>query len=72
MEPVVCEGAPRDQGLDQGFACGAAIRDRVARAGLESRRRFPTLKALASGKVSIVHVVVDPKAVRLSGGNYMG
>jgi 2-hydroxyacyl-CoA lyase 1 len=29
-------------------------------------------RAFASNKVSIVHVVVDPKAVRLSGGNYMG
>jgi len=29
-------------------------------------------RALASNKVSIVHVLVDPKATRLSGGNYMG
>jgi thiamine pyrophosphate-dependent acetolactate synthase large subunit-like protein len=29
-------------------------------------------RALASNKVSIVHVLVDPKAMRLSGGNYMG
>ena len=29
-------------------------------------------RALASNKVSVVHVLVDPKAVRLSGGNYMG
>jgi len=30
---ISCEGAPRDLGLDQGRACAAAIRDRVARAG---------------------------------------
>jgi hypothetical protein len=30
---IVCEGAPRDLGLDQGTACAAAVRDRVARAG---------------------------------------
>jgi hypothetical protein len=30
---IVCQGAPRDLGLDQGAACAAAIRDRVARAG---------------------------------------
>lgn len=29
-------------------------------------------RAFASGKVSIVHVLVDPKGVRLSGGAYMG
>jgi len=29
-------------------------------------------RALASNKVSVVHVIVDPKAMRLSGGNYMG
>jgi len=30
---IACEGAPRDLGLDQGRACAAAIRARVARAG---------------------------------------
>lgn len=50
-EPVVCEGAPRDQGLDQGLACAAAIRDRIARAGLAGRRRIPSLRPLASGRV---------------------
>ena len=29
-------------------------------------------RALASGKVALVHVLVDPKGVRLSGGAYMG
>ncbi len=30
-EPFVCEGAPRDLGLDQGRACGDALRARFAR-----------------------------------------
>ena len=30
------------------------------------------LRALAAEKVSLVHVLVDPKAMRLSGGAYLG
>ena len=29
-------------------------------------------RALAADKVALVHVLVDPKATRLSGGSYLG
>jgi hypothetical protein len=45
-------GHPRDMGLDQGHGLGAAIRERVGRAGLPLRRsRLPSLAAFASGPV---------------------
>lgn len=51
IESIECEGAPRDLGLVQGEACRAAIRDRVARSGLRSRRRLPLPRRLAGGAV---------------------
>lgn len=50
IRSIECAGHPRDMGLAQGGALGAAIRAAVARAGLETRRsRWPSLRAVVSG-----------------------
>ncbi|MCG8592508.1 MAG: hypothetical protein MJE66_24725 [Proteobacteria bacterium] len=47
-----CAGSPRDMGLDQGEAWRGAIRDRLARTGIASRRpRLATLAPWTSGRV---------------------
>lgn len=53
MRPaVLCEGAPRDLGLDQGTALRPAIRDWAARNGASSGRGFwSSIRPLASGAV---------------------
>ncbi len=38
---IECEGAPRDLGLDQGRACGAELREALARAALSERWPLP-------------------------------
>jgi len=50
MDPIRCEGAPRDLGLDQGSACGAEIRSWLQVRGLPATRyRIPGLRRLAGG-----------------------
>jgi hypothetical protein len=52
LEPIDCEGAPRDLGVAQGRACRAAVRDHVARSGAAlRRRRYPVLTPWSSGSV---------------------
>ncbi|MAG32950.1 MAG: hypothetical protein CL908_18900 [Deltaproteobacteria bacterium] len=49
---IECAGHPRDMGLAQGAAAGAAIRQEVAAAGLSTQRsRVPSLRALGVGPI---------------------
>jgi hypothetical protein len=51
-KPISCEGAPRDQGLSQGSALRAPIRDWASRVGASARRSFlSSLRPLAAGPV---------------------